>query len=175
MKISSFSLSSIVVLFVLGLLLQADTVFSQVPAVVDPPVSPIRTGDPVFDLLLSIIPPGYVGFVLLAIWSGPYLTRGYWAIVNNGGLVNGVKAVFLGLNAPKVLLGCLCLLSLTACQNTPKNQRLGDLVSLAVDAAERRGVLSAADAAEIRQAKTIVLPAVVVELPPVTVPSAGGK
>lgn len=53
------------------------------------------------------------------------------------------------------LLSALCL---SSCQNTADNQRLGALVNLAVSVAEQRGKITAADAAAIRAAKTIILP-----------------
>jgi hypothetical protein len=70
------------------------------------------TGDPVFDLVLHIIPPGYRGAALLLVWAFPYLTRGYWAVVNNGGLINGVKAILFGLNSKVKVLLMLALCAL---------------------------------------------------------------
>lgn len=46
----------------------------------------------------------------------------------------------------------------TSCQSTADSDRVGALVSLAISSAERRGVISPEDAADIREAKTIVLP-----------------
>lgn len=71
----------------------------------------------------------------------------------------------------KLLIGCLCLLILPSCKTPQQTQRLGQLVSLAVDVAVKRGALSADDALAIREAKTIILPAEA-ESPPV---EASGK
>lgn len=70
-----------------------------------------------------------------------------------------------------LILSALCpsLFALASCQSTASNERIGQLVSLAITAAERRGVISPEDAADIRAAKTIILP------PPSTIQVASGK
>ncbi len=52
----------------------------------------------------------------------------------------------------------LVSLTIPACKSTDDTARLGKLVDLAVSTAEKRGTISPADAAAIREAKTIVLP-----------------
>ena len=58
----------------------------------------------------------------------------------------------------KLLLASLCLLTLPACQSPQDTQRLGALVNLAITVAEQRGKITAADAAAIRAAETIIIP-----------------
>lgn len=58
----------------------------------------------------------------------------------------------------KALSLTLCLLTLPACSTPEQNARLGQLVTLAVDLAEKRGALTPTDASAIRAAKTIILP-----------------
>lgn len=50
-------------------------------------------------------------------------------------------------------------LTLTSCQNPADSARLGALADLAITYAVRKNQISADDAAAIREAKTIILPA----------------
>lgn len=58
----------------------------------------------------------------------------------------------------KLTLLILSAAVLTSCSTPEQNERLGQLVTLAVDLAEKRGQITPADAAAIRDAKTIILP-----------------
>lgn len=58
----------------------------------------------------------------------------------------------------KLTLLILSAAVLTSCSTPEQNARLGQLVTLAVDLAEKRGQITPADAAAIRDAKTIILP-----------------
>lgn len=60
-----------------------------------------------------------------------------------------------------ILTSLLC-----SCATPEQNERLGQLVNLAISVAERRGVLSSKDAEDIRDAKTIVLPPATSAEPP---------
>lgn len=51
----------------------------------------------------------------------------------------------------------LCIF-LVSCSTPAENQRLGQLVNLAITVAEQKGKISPEDAQAIRDAKTIVLP-----------------
>lgn len=57
----------------------------------------------------------------------------------------------------------LTVLTIASCSTPEENARLGQLVDLSVTLAEKRGNISPADAQAIRDAKTIVLPAQVIE------------
>jgi hypothetical protein len=65
--------------------------------------------------LTSLLPAHYAGYAALAVAIIPLLTRAYYSISNNGGIVGVFHAIFFGTNTPKVLVGCLCMLSLTSC------------------------------------------------------------
>ncbi len=59
-----------------------------------------------------------------------------------------------------ILLTLLCqgfLAGLVACKSAAENERLARLGNLAITYAERRGVLSPTDAADIREAGIVVL------------------
>lgn len=56
-----------------------------------------------------------------------------------------------------IALLLLCL-TLSACNTTAGNARLGALTELAISYAETRGKISPADAQAIREAKVIILP-----------------
>lgn len=59
----------------------------------------------------------------------------------------------------KLSLLILATAALVSCKTPEQNQRLGQLVSLAVTLAEQRGAITPADATAIRVAKTIIIPA----------------
>jgi hypothetical protein len=63
----------------------------------------------------------------------------------------------------KIAAVILLALSCVSCQTPAENERLSALVGFAINAAERRGIISAEDAADVRAAKVIVLDPVVVE------------
>jgi hypothetical protein len=65
----------------------------------------------------------------------------------------------------KLTLLILTAASLVACSTPAQNERLGQLVNLAVDVAVKRGAITPADAEAIRAAETIILP------PPAAVPA----
>jgi hypothetical protein len=59
-----------------------------------------------------------------------------------------------------ILIALLCqgfLAGLVACKTTAENERLARLGNIAITYAERRGVLSPADAAGLREAGIVVL------------------
>lgn len=69
----------------------------------------------------------------------------------------------------KTLLLLLTCFALAACGTPEQDAKLARIVDVALVVAEKRGAISAADAAAVREAKTIVLDE---PLPEVT---AGGK
>lgn len=61
------------------------------------------------------------------------------------------------------ILAALCL---TSCKTPEQNARLASIVNLALTVAERKGVITAADAQDVRAAETIALtPATPVAVP----------
>lgn len=65
----------------------------------------------------------------------------------------------------KLTLLILATTAIVSCKAPEQNQRLGQLVNLAVDVAVKRGAITAADAEAIRAAETIILP------PPAALPA----
>lgn len=106
------------------------------------------------------VPAQYAGYTSLVIISFMMLGRWIKALQNGTGIRGWISAIWMGTNTPKLLIACLCLLSLPSCQSTATNNRLGDLADLAITYSERRGVITAADAAAIRAAQVIILPPV---------------
>lgn len=82
------------------------------------------------------------------LWVIPAISAALGYVAKDAGVTGSMK----------LLIASLCLLSLPACSTPEQNQRLGQLVTLAVDLAEKRGAITATDAAAIRDAKTIILP-----------------
>lgn len=80
------------------------------------------------------------------------------ALADGRGIKGWISAIWFGTNSTKILIASLCLLTLPACSTPEQNQRLGQLVNLAVDVAVKRGAITAADAEAIRTAETIILP-----------------
>lgn len=87
------------------------------------------------------------------------------ALADGRGIRGWISAIWFGTNSTKLLIASLCLLSLPACSTPAQNERLGQLVNLAVDVAVKRGAITAADAEAIRAAETIILP------PPTALPA----
>lgn len=88
------------------------------------------------------------------------------ALADGRGIKGWVSAIWFGTNSgSKLLIISLCLLTLPACSTPEQNQRLGQLVNLAVDVAVKRGAISPDDAEAIRSAETIILP------PPAALPA----
>lgn len=89
------------------------------------------------------------------LWVIPALSAALGYVAKDAGVTGSMK----------LLIATLCLLSLPACSTPEQNARLGQLVTLAVDLAEKRGAITPTDAAAIRDAKTIILP------PPAALPA----
>ena len=87
------------------------------------------------------------------------------ALADGRGIKGWISAIWFGTNSTKIMIATLCLLSLPACSTPEQNARLGQLVTLAIDLAEKRGAITPADAEAIRAAETIILP------PPAAVPA----
>jgi hypothetical protein len=122
--------------------------------------APIPGVDPAIQQVVTeALPAKYASygsaFILGIMIFGRFLT----ALANGRGIKGWLSAIINGTNGPKVLIATFCLLSLPACSTPEQNARLGQLVNLAVDVAVKRGALTPDDAAAIRQAETIILPA----------------
>lgn len=89
------------------------------------------------------------------LWVIPALSAALGYVAKDAGVTGSMK----------LLLGTLCLLSLPACSTPEQNARLGQLVTLAIDLAEKRGAITPADAEAIRAAETIIIP------PPAALPA----
>lgn len=89
------------------------------------------------------------------LWVIPALSAALGYVAKDAGVTGSMK----------LLIATLCLLCLPACSTPEQNARLGQLVTLAVDLAEKRGAITAADAEAIRAAETIILP------PPAALPA----
>jgi len=140
----------ILCLFTFGLLALA-TASAQTPIPgVDPAIQQVVT-----EALPAKFASYGSAFILGIMIFGRFLT----ALANGRGLKGWLSAIINGTNGPKVLIATLCLLSLPACSTPEQNTRLGQLVNLAVDVAVKRGALTPDDAAAIRQAETIIIPA----------------
>jgi len=64
----------------------------------------INTGSPSESLDipgLNLLPEKWMGWVLLLIALSPYITRGYYALANGGGLKGVMSAIWIGTNTPK--------------------------------------------------------------------------
>lgn len=68
-----------------------------------------------FDPVLNLIPEGWRGFAIAFLVLTPMIGRAWHALTNNGGLRGVWNALIFGTNSPKVLIACLCLLTLTSC------------------------------------------------------------
>lgn len=110
-------------------------------------------------VVTDALPSKYASYGSALILGAMILGRFFKALADGRGIKGWLSAIWMGTNSgPKIILGCLCLLTLPACSTPEQNQRLGQLVTLAVDLAEKRGQITPADAAAIRDAKTIILP-----------------
>lgn len=89
------------------------------------------------------------------LWFIPALSAALGYVAKDAGVTGSMK----------LLIATLCLLSLPACSTPEQNARLGQLVTLAIDLAEKRGAITPADAEAIRAAETIILP------PPAALPA----
>lgn len=89
------------------------------------------------------------------LWVIPALSAALGYVAKDAGVTGSMK----------LLIATLCLLSLPACSTPEQNARLGQLVTLAIDLAEKRGAITPADAQAIRAAETIILP------PPAALPA----
>lgn len=89
------------------------------------------------------------------LWVIPALSAALGYVAKDAGVTGSMK----------LLIATLCLLSLPACSTPEQNARLGQLVTLAIDLAEKRGAITPADAEAIRAAETIILP------PPAALPA----
>lgn len=115
--------------------------------------------DPVVQAAVdAAVPPQYAGYTALGLIAIMMFGRWIKALQNGTGIKGWLSAIWMGTNTPRLVIASLCLLILPACQSPAENARVGALVSLAVAVAEQRGALSPADAAAIREAKTIILP-----------------
>lgn len=92
------------------------------------------------------------------LWLIPALSAALGYVAKDAGVTGSMK----------LLIATLCLLSLPACSTPEQNARLGQLVTLAIDLAEKRGAITPADAEAIRAAETIILP-------PPAIDAASGK
>ena len=89
------------------------------------------------------------------LWVIPALSAALGYVAKDAGVTGSMK----------LLIATLCLLSLPACSTPEQNARLGQLVTLAIDLAEKRGAITPADAEAIRAAETIIIP------PPAALPA----
>lgn len=89
------------------------------------------------------------------LWVIPALSAALGYVAKDAGVTGSMK----------LLIATLCLLSLPACSTPEQNARLGQLVTLAIDLAQKRGAITPADAEAIRAAETIILP------PPAALPA----
>ncbi len=105
----------------------------------------------------AAVPAQYAGYTSLALIVLMMLGRWVKALQNGTGIKGWFSAIWFGTNTPKILIACLCLLSLPACQTAAGNERLARIVDLSLDVAQRKGVISAEDAAAVRDAGTILL------------------
>jgi len=122
--------------------------------------APIPGVDPAIQQVVTeALPAKYASYGSALILGIMIIGRFLTALANGRGIKGWLSAIINGTNGPKILIATLCLLSLPACSTPEQNARLGQLVNLAVDVAVKRGALTPDDAAAIRQAETIILPA----------------
>ena len=105
----------------------------------------------------AAVPAQYAGYTSLALIALMMLGRWIKALQNGTGIKGWFSAIWFGTNTPKLVIACLCLLSLPSCQTAAGNERLARIVDLSLDVAQRKGVISAEDAAAVREAGTILL------------------
>lgn len=67
------------------------------------------------DPILDLIPAGYKGIALAILILTPILGRAYHALKTNGGLKGIWNSIIFGTNTPKLLIGLLCVCSITSC------------------------------------------------------------
>lgn len=120
----------------------------------------------------AAVPAQYAGYTSLGILLVMMLGRWIKALQNGTGIRGWFSAIWMGTNTPKILIACLCLLSLPSCQTAAGNERLARIVDLSLDVAQRKGVISAEDAAAVREAGTILLQP---EAAPAIVDTMSGK
>lgn len=113
----------------------------------------------------AAVPAQYAGYTSLGLIALMMLGRFLKAMADGRGIKGWLSAIWLGTNTPHILIACLCLLTLPACQNAANNARLSRIVDLSLAVAERKGVITSADAAAVREAKTIILTPDPVALP----------
>lgn len=50
--------------------------------------------------VLNLIPEKYRGYVLIAVWALPYVTRAVQSLSSGKGIVGAVKGILFGTNTP---------------------------------------------------------------------------
>lgn len=137
-------------LIAFGFLLMPGISFGQSALIVDPAIQQVVD---------DVLPAKYVSYANAVLLASLIIGRWLKSIAAGRGIKGWFSSIWCGTNeSTKLLIGCLCLLSLPACSTPEQNARLGQLVTLAVDLAEKRGAITPADAEAIRAAETIILP-----------------
>ena len=120
----------------------------------------------------DVLPAKYVSYANAVLLASLIIGRWLKSMTAGRGIKGWFSAIWCGTNeSAKLLIATLCLLSLPACSTPEQNQRLGQLVTLAVDLAEKRGAITPTDAEAIRAAKTIILKSTSTPLPAIDVTS----
>lgn len=103
----------------------------------------------------AAMPQQYAGYTSLALIALMWLGRAIPVLQQGSGIVGWFKAILFGTNTPKLLIACLCLLSLPSC--TLLESRAGmsgiDLFMITAKAANRAKADFDITSAEVATAK----------------------
>lgn len=103
----------------------------------------------------AALPDQYAGYTSLALIALMWLGRAIPVLQQGSGIVGWFKAILFGTNTPKLLIACLCLLSLPSC--TVLESRAGmsgiDLFMITAKAANRAKADFDVTSAEVAAAK----------------------
>jgi hypothetical protein len=98
----------------------------------------------------AAVPAQYAGYTSLALITLMMIGRWLKALQNGTGIRGWLSAIWLGTNTPKILIACLCLLSLPSCSY------LAPLSAIAIDYGERKQLYTADDAATLREVRNVL-------------------
>ncbi len=135
-------------LVAIGFLVMPGLTFAQ-SLIVDPAIQQV-----VHDAL----PAKFASYGTAAMLAIMILGRFFTAMANGRGIKGWLSAIINGTNGPRLLIACICLLTIPSCQTPEQNARLAKLLDLAITSSERRGVISTQDANDLREAQNLALP-----------------
>lgn len=103
----------------------------------------------------AALPDQYAGYTSLALIALMWLGRAIPVLQQGSGIVGWFKAILFGTNGPKLIIACLCLLSLPSCAALESKSGMSgmDLLMITAKAANRAKADFDATSAEVSLAK----------------------